>query len=57
MVTPMRDPSQGSEDFVELPHSFFHFVLWNSGGQAARPRRSCLRRNGHEADSADGAAQ
>ncbi|CAK9084778.1 Luc7-like protein [Durusdinium trenchii] len=24
---------EGSEDFVELPHSFFHFVLWNSGGQ------------------------
>ena len=23
----------GTEDFLELPQSFFHYVLWQSGGQ------------------------
>jgi len=24
---------EGSEDFLELPHAFFHFVVWTSGGK------------------------
>ena len=32
---PFKTLRPGGEDFLELPHAFFHFVLWSSGGKAA----------------------